>query len=608
MINLNFRQGISSQLKQQQIELSGANQFSSWSPMTNTIQSVISDMIDQKLGQYVGDQKSQFDAQNLTQQLTYAATPQASQQQQQWAASPNSLAFASKLLSEQIEKDNAIADASTTATMEAQTNDMLKQSQEQTQAVQDAIQRGLTHTPTNDAAVQKYAQKKAAKAVQKAQKKASESGQQLSEAQIQNISQNAADSAMNTVKNSNIAGQVLSGVSNLVSPFLAEKTEYAGDEGNLAQTLDNAYDQVSDAASAIPVWGTLVSGIMKGGAMAGKVLNNLGVGTDGMTKTDAILSSSFLNLTPVGLINAAGAKSANKVNFGWQDNMKHAELQGGYGGSERLLADAKHKSGKKYGLFSSSDRRAANALIAQADSVNNTLNTIADENEIRQLAANGMTDINTQQYMNDLTGQRVDNIAIGKEGLKLPNFDAYLEDFNGYSGEADTEISEWTPEEPIKFKAGGSLNLIPEGALHARLNKMEGGGKDFTKKGIPVIDKNGTQQAEIECNEIIFRKEATERLEQLWKDGSDEAAIEAGKLLVDEIFNKTEDRTGLIKALTGEEEKHLESTPETSTKDTPLENNPAKKEQGGTIEVSALTNVERDVLLKLLMEKAQNYD
>jgi len=74
------------------------------------------------------------------------------------------------------------------------------------------------------------------------------------------------------------------------------------------------------------VWGTLVSGIMKGGAMAGKVLNNLGVGTDGMTKTDAILSSSFLNLTPVGLINAAGAKSANKVNFGWQDNMKHAEL------------------------------------------------------------------------------------------------------------------------------------------------------------------------------------------------------------------------------------------------------------------------------------------
>jgi len=39
---------------------------------------------------------------------------------------------------------------------------------------------------------------------------------------------------MKTVKGANVAGQVLSGVSNLVSPFLAEKTEYAGDEGNLA--------------------------------------------------------------------------------------------------------------------------------------------------------------------------------------------------------------------------------------------------------------------------------------------------------------------------------------------------------------------------------------
>lgn len=584
-------------------------QTTSWQdlaqPGSDAIKSVISDMIDQKLGQYVGDQQSQFDAQNLTQQLTYAATPQAAQQQQQQAASPNSLAFASKLLSEQIEKDNAVANASTKATMEAQTNDMLKQSQEQTQAVQDAIQRGLTHTPTNDVAVQNYAQKKAAKAVQKAQKLANDSGRELSEADIEQTSQNAADSAMKTVKGANVAGQVLSGVSNLVSPFLAEKTEYAGDEGNLAQTLDNAYDQVSDAAAAIPVWGTLVSGIMKGGAMAGKVLNNLGVGTDGMTKTDAILSSSFLNLTPVGLINAAGAKSANKVNFGWQDNMKHAELQGGYGGSERLLADAKHKSGKKYGLFSSSDRRAANALIAQADSVNNTLNTIADENEIRQLAANGMTDINTQQYMNDLTGQRVDNIAVGKEGLKIDAPECSLEDLINdllelrleMESESNYEVGEWTPEEEevSAFKAGGSLNLIPEGALHARLNKMEGGGKDFTKKGIPVIDTDGKQQAEIECNEIIFRKEATDKLEQLWKDGSDEAAIEAGKLLVDEIFNKTEDRTGLIQTLTGESEKHLEDTKK------PL----PKKEFGGVL---GLTQSEKDMLLQLLLEKANAHD
>jgi hypothetical protein len=37
------------------------------------------------------------------------------------------------------------------------------------------------------------------------------------------------------------------------------------------------------------------------------------------------------------------------------------------------------------------------------------------------------------------------------------------------------------------------------------------------------------------------------------KDGSDNAAIEAGKLLVKEIFENTDDRTGLIDKLTGGE-------------------------------------------------------
>jgi hypothetical protein len=74
----------------------------------------------------------------------------------------------------------------------------------------------------------------------------------------------------------------------------------------------------------------------------------------------------------------------------------------------------------------------------------------------------------------------------------------------------------------------------------------------ITKKGIPVVDINGTQQAEIECNEIIFRKEVTNKLEELAKDGSDEAAIEAGKLLAQEIIENTDDRTGLIQQVTGD--------------------------------------------------------
>ena len=68
----------------------------------------------------------------------------------------------------------------------------------------------------------------------------------------------------------------------------------------------------------------------------------------------------------------------------------------------------------------------------------------------------------------------------------------------------------------------------------------------LTQKGIPVIDNDGEQQAEIELDEIIFTIEVTKKLEELYKEGTDEAAIEAGKLLVKEILFNTDDRTNLI--------------------------------------------------------------
>ena len=88
-------------------------------------------------------------------------------------------------------------------------------------------------------------------------------------------------------------------------------------------------------------------------------------------------------------------------------------------------------------------------------------------------------------------------------------------------------------------------NLIPEGALHKNKHHMEHT-EGLTQKGIPVIDNDGEQQAEIELDEIIFTLEVTKKLEELYKEGTDEAAIEAGKLLVKEILFNTDDRTGLI--------------------------------------------------------------
>ena len=105
------------------------------------------------------------------------------------------------------------------------------------------------------------------------------------------------------------------------------------------------------------------------------------------------------------------------------------------------------------------------------------------------------------------------------------------------------------------YKQGGQMNVIPEGALHARKNNMEGAGEDFTTKGIPVVDNQGEQQAEIEKNEVIFTKELTDFIENNLKkfnsdetsnSEKDEIAIKVGKRLVKELLTNTDDRTGLI--------------------------------------------------------------
>lgn len=112
--------------------------------------------------------------------------------------------------------------------------------------------------------------------------------------------------------------------------------------------------------------------------------------------------------------------------------------------------------------------------------------------------------------------------------------------------EKDSQVAETTQK-----------NIIPEGALHAHKHHMENA-DNLTKKGIPVIDNEGEQQAEIERNEIIFTLEVTKKLEELYskyydseysQKEKDEVAIEAGKLLVEEILFNTEDRTGLINTL-----------------------------------------------------------
>ena len=108
-----------------------------------------------------------------------------------------------------------------------------------------------------------------------------------------------------------------------------------------------------------------------------------------------------------------------------------------------------------------------------------------------------------------------------------------------------------------KFQKGGKLgldtNVIVEGSYHAHKNHLDEVNpelSDMTPKGIPVAvtDENGEKQqiAEIERKELILTKELTDKIEALYKDGSEEAMIEAGMLFADELFNNTEDNTGEV--------------------------------------------------------------
>lgn len=110
------------------------------------------------------------------------------------------------------------------------------------------------------------------------------------------------------------------------------------------------------------------------------------------------------------------------------------------------------------------------------------------------------------------------------------------------------------------FKDGGAINVIPEGALHARKHNLEALNPtlegNITKKGIPVVSQGVggeiSQQAEIERSEIILNLEVTKTIEDLRKQYNnakskaekDKIAIEAGKILAYEIMENTVDNTG----------------------------------------------------------------
>lgn len=403
------------------------------------------------------------------------------------------------------------------------------------------------------------------------------------------------------------------------------------------------------------------------------------------TTTDAILGSSFLSLTPFGLINGFGGSKTNTIT---KDEQVFETVGSSYTGTNQTVNDALTKSGKKYGLFSSKARDRANEEIEEAKRQQGVMSWVADEATDRFAIRDSMAAINGNRRKYYLQGgYNQADVRVGKSGMSLdliakakkvlhesrklkgggqitpteillvvPEFQDggqinkksrtlqelieyakkenprfiqrmsepprgidfvddegkqargshYMEwstDDNGNAiiypriQEVDKELKFFnssdaynramenknylimTPEEAKlffaedpkygtayksgwpqffgKFQQGGSINIIPEGALHAHKHNMDMEG--ITPKGIPVVsNKEGgevEQQAEIEREEIIFRLEVTKKLEELEEKyydeetsqrEKDECALEAGKLLVEEILYNTQDNTNKL--------------------------------------------------------------
>ena len=401
-----------------------------------------------------------------------------------------------------------------------------------------------------------------------------------------------------------IGGQAIDTLDNM---FFGK--QHAKDSG-LTKGLNNAYDSISNAAMMFSPVGTVLGGAMKAGKLLGDGLSALGVGTDQMTTTDKILDSSFMKLTPVGLINGIGAKRTQDFSA---NNDTIEKVGGSYGGSINTINDAVSKANKKYGLFSGGARRKANNLINTARQQQNIMTNISDEYQ-DQLA--NKSDLAYTRYNTDINGgYQQQYIRAAKQGAILNRIQLRKQREGGVLSNQlhskinlETQEVEWKPvininQKTPEFKEGGELvnnqetiqetnsvwqpninletiqimeeggktdkpkqesdkieetnqkNVIPEGALHAHKHHMENA-EDLTKKGIPVVDNKGEQQAEVEREELILSLEVTKQLENLYKryqedtntqKEKDELAIEAGKLLVYEILHNTIDRTGLIK-------------------------------------------------------------
>lgn len=325
--------------------------------------------------------------------------------------------------------------------------------------------------------------------------------------------------------------------------------------GNVGSTI--ASNIASGARAGANVGSNLGSLFSNAGSMTSLGAGVVNVGLDLFDKrvkskweNGVNIGLGLASMVPgVGPFAALGALAFNGIGHAFGGRTRSftanqdllAQTNGSYGGSTDKILKAQQLANTGFTLWNNSGRHDAESTLSEGSRQHEDLNRIIGyNNSRREIAQSNAGILHTGREVALAGGSNLTRTPVGKQGMVI---------------EKNQEVSIISPTKtstfidlvnPInEFQQGGTINVIPDGALHARKHNMALDG--VTPKGIPVVsEKEGgeiEQQAEIEKEEIIFRLEVTKKLEELAQNGSDDAAIEAGKLLVNEILYNTIDKT-----------------------------------------------------------------
>ena len=339
------------------------------------------------------------------------------------------------------------------------------------------------------------------------------------------------------------AGQIASAAASGLGTGINAATSLAASNMNIAEDSSfHGTQQAGQMLSAFGPYGTLAASVLTGGAV---LAEGLGIGTSQLSKSQAEaagLNGGQRMVNNIAGILAPGIGAAlGKTISATQKTAETQAVSGAYADAIGDIDAASSMGGKRY-VFGKDN---INNLITEANRKNAILTEIGRTNTLRKQSDYG-NDLATQNQR-IYAGTSYAQSAIGKNGLKLASVDEIKKLLELRKESEDVQ----------SFHNGGvigiDVNVIPEGKYHAHKNHLGEISEEFedlTKKGIPVIAhaEGGEieQVAEIEKMEIIFRLEVTKKLEELAKDGSEEAMIEAGKLVAYEIIENTQDNSGEV--------------------------------------------------------------